>query len=176
MGSYNRNNFILFKEIFCKLKSEKVWTTPYFIWFCNFLANTVFIIDWISPDKITKKAWFWHLFNPINVLNVIQLELLIKRTDCSSGDIPPWTQRNLPFTKQERGRQSNMDIILSYTYWSYLLRPELLKNLHYCLKLKYAVNCLHSWFPLSIKIYFGIEILSDKISIKTSIEKLPRST
>lgn len=176
MGSNNRNNFVLFKEIFCKLKSEEVWTTPDFIWFCNFLANTVFIIDWISPDKITKKAWFWYLFNPINVLNVIQLELLIKRTDCSSGDIPPWTQRNFPFTKQERGRQSNMDIILSYTYWSYLLRPEFLKNLHYCLKLKYAVNCLHSWFPLSIKIYFGIEILSDKISIKTSIEKLPRST
>lgn len=176
MGSNNWDNFIFFKEVFSKLKSEEVWATPYLIWFCNFLAMTIFIINWISPNKIAKKTWFWHLSNPINVLNIIQLELLLKRTDCSSGDIPPWTQRNLPLTKQERGKQSNIDIRLSYTYWSYLLRPELFKQLHYCLKLKYAVNCRHSWFPLSMKIYLGIEILSDRISIKTSIEKLPRST
>lgn len=176
MSSYDWNNFVLLKETLSKFKSKKIWATSYLIWFGKFLTISILIVNWISPYKITKKTWFGYLFDSINVLNIFQLKLTIKRTDFNSGEIPPWTHKNLPLTKQERGKQSNMDIILSYTYWSYLLKPGLFETLHYCLKLKYAVNCRHSWFPLNIKIYFGIEILSDKISIKTSIEKLPRST
>ncbi len=49
-------------------------------------------------------------------------------------------------------------------------------SLHYCLKLKKEVSCLHSWFPRSIITCLGRAIFIDRISSRTSIENVPRST
>jgi len=54
MGSDNRNYFVFLKEMFGKLASEEVRAASYVIMLDEVLAESCFIIDWISPHQIAK--------------------------------------------------------------------------------------------------------------------------
>jgi hypothetical protein len=79
-------------------------------------------IDRVRPHQIAKQTIFWYFAKSVNLLDVVEL-YECTFTVLSSGDMPPWRRRNLRLTRQARGRQSNISIVISYAYWLYLLRP-----------------------------------------------------
>ena len=60
--------------------------------------------------------------------NNIAYFFFISSSVWTSGDKPPWTQRNCWFMRAASGRQSNASIQASYTRSVYLILPEIINN------------------------------------------------
>lgn len=76
VGSDYGNNFIFFKKAFGKLKSKKVRASPDLIRFgYSMIKKTIFMVNRICPDKITKESRLGNLFESIDILNIVQLRL-----------------------------------------------------------------------------------------------------
>lgn len=54
MSSNDGHNFGFVKEPFGQLESKKIGAASIFVVFGQFLTGSIFIIDGIGPDQITK--------------------------------------------------------------------------------------------------------------------------
>lgn len=112
MCSNHRNDFIFIKESTSEFTSKKIRASSYLIDLNYPFTKSTFIINWISPHKITKKTIFWDFSKSINFSNIIELYYHIF-TVFSSCEIPPWTARNFLLIKQANGNWSNISIVIS---------------------------------------------------------------
>ena len=74
MRSNDRNDFIFLEKAFGQLESKKVRASSHFIGLCYFLQRAILVINRISPYKITKQSRLRYFLDPINILNIFQLE------------------------------------------------------------------------------------------------------
>ena len=158
---------IFTQKSFCELISKVVRTSSRLIIPHNRLHLSVCVVHRIRPHQVAEQTGSWNLSKSIQFLNIVQLSfkvqihfLFIGRFRHERTEICYWqVLRGVGYRIGPWKRHIWFGHIFKCLRWRL--------NVHYFLKLKKEVSCLHSWFPRSIKTVLGNDILRDKTSIMT---------